>query len=617
MGKSNRVRTERAAFAASNVSTKKTNKNKASKGYSIAIILVAVFVLVTIIASIITSSGFLMRSAKAMKSKNYTITGSMFKYMVMSGYDEFLNNYSSYLSYFSLDTSKPLANQTYGTGNETAFLGSFEGTWLDYFVEPAKAQAEQILIYCEEADARGIKLDDTDKGYIDDAIAVLEDEAKAAGYKPNAYVSSLYGDGIKIKDIRAMMELSSLASKAAEAVDKEILDGITEDEINGKYDADPKKYNVVEYSSYSIGVSYKEVAKEVIEGYDGKAELTDEQKAAVLVEYKKRIEEIKEVKAMAFMNYGDVESFMNAVLRDVADESFDDLYESEALVDADKLAENNLTTVKNAMINKVMEELNNPEITGGEPSDDTVENDGVITAYGVTVTANAAKAIDNIKTKLVDSVESAEELYGTQKQSYSESGDFAKWAFEDARRVGSMNTIYSGDGSKDGEIKNESGYFSADIYFIEKPQHRDETYSKDVAYMSFSTRDAALAAIEAIKSGEKLELSRFEAIAKEKGAMANGLFENYIEGQLTYNGFEEWLYDDNTIVGSYTQTPLANATTSATEYAIFFYVENGDKLWHIDVQNDIFVDDYQAYYKTLTEKYPVTTNEKIIAKVDI
>ena len=269
------------------------------------------------------------------------------------------------------------------------------------------------------------------------------------------------------------------------------------------------------------------------------------------------------------------------------------------------------------MINKVMEELNNPEITGGEPSDDTVENDGVITAYGVTVTANAAKAIDNIKTKLVDSVKSAKELYGTQKQSYSESGDFAKWAFEDARRVGSMNTIYSGDGSKDGEIKNESGYFSADIYFIEKPQHRDETYSKDVAYMSFSTRDAALAAIEAIKSGEKLELSRFEAIAKEKGAMANGLFENYIEGQLTYNGFEEWLYDDNTIVGSYTQTPLANATTSATEYAIFFYVENGDKLWHIDVQNDIFVDDYQAYYKTLTEKYPVTTNEKIIAKVDI
>ena len=47
------------------------------------------------------------------------------------------------------------------------------------------------------------------------------------------------------------------------------------------------------------------------------------------------------------------------------------------------------------------------------------------------------------------------------------------------------------------------------------------------------------------------------------------------------------------------------------------YVDNGDEAWYIDVQNDIFVDDYQAYYNTLTEKYPLTTNEKVIAKVEI
>ena len=62
---------------------------------------------------------------------------------------------------------------------------------------------------------------------------------------------------------------------------------------------------------------------------------------------------------------------------------------------------------------------------------------------------------------------------------------------------------------------------------------------------------------------------------------------------------------------------LANATQDATEYAIFFYVENGDELWNIDVKNDIFVDDYQEYYDALVEKYPITKNDKIIGKIEL
>ena len=191
MGKSNRVRTEKSAAAAIKVPNKKTKKNKSSVGYSIAIVLVALFVLVTIAITVITSSGILLRSTKAIKSKNYAITGSMFKYMVLSEYDSFLTNYSSYLSYFSLDTKKALGEQPYGTGSETAFLGQMaEGaTWLDYFVEPVKSQAEQILIYCEEANVRGITLNDDDKAKIDEAIALIETDATKQGYTLEAYVS--------------------------------------------------------------------------------------------------------------------------------------------------------------------------------------------------------------------------------------------------------------------------------------------------------------------------------------------------------------------------------------------------------------------------------------------
>ena len=294
MGKSNRVRAERVASATTKAPAKKTNNNKSSKSYSIAIILVAVFVLVTIIVTAVISSGILMRSAKAMKSEHYTITGTMFKYMVLSSYDDFLTNYQSYLSYFSLDTSKPLAEQTYGTGSEASLLGAFEGTWLDYFVDPVRTQSEQILIYCEEARDRGISLDDSDKTNIDEAIALIEADATKQGYTLDAYISLLYGKGMKVKDIRKTMELSTLAGKAAEAVDVDLVAGITADEVKAKYDANPLNYNVVDYVSYSVGVSFKNLATEVIDGYDGKSELTEEQKQTVLVKYKEKIAEAKE-----------------------------------------------------------------------------------------------------------------------------------------------------------------------------------------------------------------------------------------------------------------------------------------------------------------------------------
>lgn len=612
MGKSNRVRAERVASATTKAPAKKTNNNKSSKSYSIAIILVAVFVLVTIIVTAVISSGILMRSAKAMKSEHYTITGTMFKYMVLSSYDDFLTNYQSYLSYFSLDTSKPLAEQTYGTGSEASLLGAFEGTWLDYFVDPVRTQSEQILIYCEEARDRGISLDDSDKTNIDEAIALIEADATKQGYTLDAYISLLYGKGMKVKDIRKTMELSTLAGKAAEAVDVDLVAGITADEVKAKYDANPLNYNVVDYVSYSVGVSFKNLATEVIDGYDGKSELTEEQKQTVLVKYKEKIAEAKE-KVEYFSTIKDTKEFVDEVLKDVANDTFDDLYKTEALADADKLSAENLATVKEAMISGTISGVKH----GDGASDVTTEANGTYSAYGVTLTANASKAIDSISTKLYSSVESAQELYGTQQQKYEESNEFAKWAFESGRDVGSIKIITEGDGSGDGEIKNESGYYSASIYVLEKPQYRDGTYSKDVAYMSFATKAAAEGAINAIREGAKPTLASFEAVAKEHGAVSNGVLENYRKGELSYNGFEEWLYDDTTLVGSYTHMPLPNATSNATEYAVFFYVENGDEAWYIDVKNDIFVDDYQAYYEALTEKYPITTNEKVIAKVEI
>ena len=616
MGKSNRVRAEKSAASVLKVPAKKTKNNGSSKIYSIVIALVAVFVVATIVLSSIASSGVLLRNTKAMKSKNYTITGSMFKYMVLSEYDSFLTNYSSYLSYFSLDTSKPLDDQAYGTGNETAFLGQMASgaTWLDFFVEPVKSQAEQILIYCELADEKGITLDDEDKANIDEAIALIEADALKSGYTLEVYVATLYGNGIKVKDLRKTMELSTLAGKAAEAVDEELLAGITADEVKAKYDANPKGYDVVEYVGYTIGVSLKTFAKDHLSGYDGKTDLTADQKNQLKGPYGEKIKELKD-KAESFTEYKSAEEFIKDIILDVAKENFDSLYKTEALADADKIAEADLALVKDKMIESVIAEVNRGDDT---TADDTVEKDGTYSAYGINLTANASKAVDNVKKNLFTAVSSAKETYVVKKQKYDENSEFAKWAFEADRKACASKLIYSGDDFKGEELNTDNGYFSADIYYIEAPQHPDTTLAKDVAYMTFATKDAAQKAIDAIKAGEKLTLERFEAVAKEQNAVSNGFFEDYLKGQVEYNGYEEWLYDENTLVGAYTQTPLANAATNATEYAIFFYVENGNEAWYIDVQNEIFVDDYQTYFSPLKEKYEVTElNDKVVAKLGI
>ena len=600
MGKSNRVRVDRADVN-TKASAKKSDAKKTSRVYSITMAAIALFVVAVIVVSAVFSSGVIMRSSKAFSSENYTINGNMFTYMVMSSYEQFVTNYSSSLSYFGLDTSKPLSEQSYG-----------DGTWLDYFVEYASAQAEQMLVYCEEANTRGIELDDEDKDAVDSAIKSLKETAQKEGYSLSGYLTAVYGKGVKEKDLRATFELSTLASKTAQIIDEEISDAITDEEIKAKYESDTKTYDIVDYLSYPVEVSYTIVAKEIVEGYDGSSELTADQKAVVLELYKTRIAEAKE-KAKKFEAYADATAFLTAALKDVADESFDSYYKTEALATADKLSDADLATVKAAMTENAIAEVFAKE---AKALDDTAKSGDKYTAYGVTLTEKAATAIDNVKNKLFTSLTSSYELYGTQKKSYSASDDFAKWAFDSSTKAGDRKTISTGDGSKDGEIKNESGYFSATVYYLESVHHSDTEVSKNVAYMSFETAEAAGKAADALKNAEKLDLEAFEAIAKDNGAAANGVLENYTEGQLTYNGFESWLYADDTKIGSYTASALPNAADKPTEYALFFYADDGDEIWKIGVRSAIFSEDYEELYAALAEKYPITTNDKIVAKVD-
>lgn len=614
MGKANRNKIKR-----SNNASAKTVKNQKKSGLALTITLAAVALVVVaavlwgVVSWAITLTDSLtLRKSKAIYTDNYTVNGSALQYMFMADYQEFLNTYMYYTSYIGLDTSLPLAEQDFGSGADS-LLGNFDGTWKDYFMSSLKSQTEQMLLYCEVANVKGVELDDADYAAIDEAIHSIEHSAADAGYSLNAYLAASFGNGVRLDDIRSALELSSLAAKVAEVIDAELMDGITVDEINAKYEADKKSYNVKDYIYYTMSVEYEDVLLEVIPDYDGKAELTDEQEAKVLEAYENKVNEAK-AKAEAFKNYATVEDFKQAALEDLADLSFDSFYKTEALADADKLSDTALNTVKNAMIAKVIEEV----MADAESSDDTTDTDGVFTAYGVTLTENAAKAVDNIKSKLYSNLNSATEAYFSQKIKYDAEDSIPKWAFDEAEGIGDTNSLSFGDGADEGEFKNTNGYFDIAVYMIASEEYCDKTLAKNVGYMTFSDEATAKKAIESFKSSANKDYAAWEAVAKSCSAVSVGKFENYLEGQLSYGNFETWLYDEETAIGSITETPVTNSsTTTVSEYAIFLYYGEGDEAWYIDVKNVIFVDDYQEYYNSITEKYPVTIDEKVIDKIDV
>jgi len=157
MGKGNRERLKKAQAMAELEATSAFKKKKQKKSaptwvYTAAVVLVLVLLVGVLAGSMISNSGMFLRATDVVEGENYSVDAAMLSYYFYGYYNGFLNQFGTYASYFGLDTSKSLKDQAYG-----------ESTFFDYFMEQALAQAENTVLFCEEADARGITLDDEDE----------------------------------------------------------------------------------------------------------------------------------------------------------------------------------------------------------------------------------------------------------------------------------------------------------------------------------------------------------------------------------------------------------------------------------------------------------------------
>lgn len=268
MGKGNRTQNERAesVLAAAGAQTKK--KKAPMPTWVGTLIVVSVLVLLILFATfcILRSQGVFARGKIIARTENYKVSVPMMSYMVYTEYQNWVQNYQNtgYMQYIkgsggdALNTSKPLRSQNYSVVTDEKTGTTTTTTWFTYFAKQAATDVEQILRMCELARARGVELSADELAEIDTSIQLMGLYAQAYGYTTNAYIASMYGQGVNAKDVRKMMELSTLASKYADMINDELKAAITENRVNEAYEADKKTYDIaIDYLGYAFSATFK------------------------------------------------------------------------------------------------------------------------------------------------------------------------------------------------------------------------------------------------------------------------------------------------------------------------------------------------------------------------
>lgn len=608
MGKSNRIRVNRANEAVRTINVK---KKKEMPGWLMSLIAIVLTVAIVggVALTLLSANGVFNRITTTVSSENYKVNANMMSYYFRIQYDNFYSTYSSYISSI-LDTSKSLKEQNYSEATETTEAV----TWFDYFMDQTVESVKSMLIYCEEAKVRGIDtLDEEEKAQIEESIQSLETTATAYGYTLNSYISAVYGSGVKATDLRKAMTYSAIASKCMNVISEELNNAITDEQINAEYTGDLKEYNVIDYTYYTFQVTYDEAIEAVL----GKSDYTDDeanaQKEAILAKYSELIAEAKET-ANRLKAITDADEFKREILTLVAEDAWDSVYGEKTIEDADKPSEENVTKIREkllaAVVNEVMD--GKEEATADAQKGEGENTNGSV--YEIEITNTYADTLNSVKEDIFAKVLKAVDTYVTDKGTYTENNDFSTWAFGDGRAAGDTTVIVTGDGKEDGEISADTKTSSVSVYLIRKAQYADTEKARNVAYMIFGSESDAKAAIEALLAKENMSLEIFEAYADEnESATSHATLEDYTEGTIGSTVFDEWVYGESTGVGMITATPL---TISTGTYAVVYYYAEGNEMWKVEVKSAILSDQYEAEYANMESTYAITLKGKALDKVD-
>ncbi|MEE5993034.1 MAG: peptidylprolyl isomerase [Oscillospiraceae bacterium] len=170
------------------------------------------------------------KAGLAAYSPNYDVTPQMFACYYQDMIAMFRNMYGddTLLSYYQMDTSKPLKDQPYPTNDGT--------TWFDNIVDEAGNTLTKHLVLAEAAKAAGYEMSDEEKKTVDEKVEAAE--------------LDIYGNSVSADDVRKAVELQTYSTSYYNSyMDK--LD-ITDDDIQKYVDDNKKEFETCGLIGFAI-----------------------------------------------------------------------------------------------------------------------------------------------------------------------------------------------------------------------------------------------------------------------------------------------------------------------------------------------------------------------------
>ena len=624
MGKSNRIRNDRASDVLFGGPAPKKKTGMPSWALNAIAIAGAVVLLVGVALLAITSNGVFGRINTVMKSDNFRVTENMMTYYAKSQYSSFVEENSSYLSAYGLDTGKALDEQVYSTDAD----GNVTKTWRDIMMDSTVEQVKEILVYCEAARAAGFELDDEAKKSIDDQISMYEVYATYYSMSADNYVAATYGKGIKLKDIRAAVELATLATAYSEKVGTDIEAAISVDDIQAEYDANKLDYDLVDYYKYAFSVTLEDAREAVEATLEDGQEATD---AQIIAKYKEMIA-AERAKAEALSKITDKDALRAEIIKLIAEDTYDDSHESamknikaEDVLDVRaELIEKVIAAVKDdsEFVVKSVAATETTEAKEGITSTRTEEEKTIYTILGKdSESEEYYNAFVTFADSFYNSVKKAATSANVEAAKYDEADEASKWMFGDEAVAGRFKTIESGDTKEDlGTEAAKLKSFSATVYYLVQDVYQDPGVSKNLGIIIFSDKAKAETAATRISEMGEITLEKLEALATELGGTYTD-YKDCAEGTVGVDAFDAWVFADGRVVGDYTKSSeiitLSSATdTTSASYATVWYYGDGLKDWQLSAKSTIYSDRFTEKDKGFKDTYTVSDpNEKILNKI--
>lgn len=564
MGKGTRNRQVRAEDKVVAPSKRVQKQNKGVVYGTWALAIFTIVLVVSLVFSALVSSGLFLRASKAMKTEDFEIDGAMMSYYMHSVYSSEVSAYQQMLenmgitsasslvySYMGLDPNTDLKKQTHKSSGKT---------WFDYIADQAKEQAEEILIYCQAAKAAGVELDDEDKASIESEIQMLDIYSQLYGTSLNAYIKNLYGEGVKEKDVRRVLEMNALASKYAEMVQEDFYDASTDEKVNAFFEKNKNDYISADFLVYEFSASFDSTIKDETEKKD---------------EY--------------LVDKVDASAKADTLAGKTTREEF------EAYVKAD-------------WMEKCKEKYH-----------DDYYDDYLKKAEGETEDEKKVNAEKMVQEKLEEDADNVIEGLLTEKYAYTVDTDLGKWIF--GEKDVAAATVNSTKKIEDSGNNDEKGTYKVKVYFLVRAASPVEDTTRTFSYMIMSEKDfkeeQAEAALDLFKLEETQSKESLEKIAKGEAytkSTFNSL-EDLKKGLSGADEIDEWLYKADRKAGDY---ELISYTYEEVKYYAIIYVEAiSYEEWYVDARDGMVSDEIDAWYEEQQKTYEVVVNDKAIKKIKL